>query len=302
VLDLDAYLARIGLAGRPGLAAVHRAHSTAIPFENLDPHRGVPVSLAIEDIERKLVHQRRGGYCFEQNLLLKAALEQLGAEVDIYLARVRFGAPPGVIRPRGHLVLRARGAWGELHADVGFGLGTLFEPLPWGPGAAHEQCGWRYRVVEDGEELVLQGADGGGWFDLYGFPPLPGDRRLKIATEQYETSTTADAMDRFVDPAESARMYRDHVRGRVAGVTPRVVQAAACLYTGTPDRGFIIDRHPDQDRVFVISACSGHGFKHSAGIGNNVAEKVAEGRSLIDLSPFSVSRFATNMARTLPAR
>jgi len=173
VLDLDAYLARIGLAGRPGLAAVHRAHSTAIPFENLDPHRGVPVSLAIEDIERKLVHQRRGGYCFEQNLLLKAALEQLGAEVDIYLARVRFGAPPGVIRPRGHLVLRARGAWGELHADVGFGLGTLFEPLPWGPGAAHEQCGWRYRVVEDGEELVLQGADGGGWFDLYGFPPQP---------------------------------------------------------------------------------------------------------------------------------
>jgi len=81
VLELDADLARIGLAGRPGLAAVHRAHSTAIPFENLDPHRGVPVSLAIEDIERKLVHQRRGGYCFEQNLLLAAALEALGAEI-----------------------------------------------------------------------------------------------------------------------------------------------------------------------------------------------------------------------------
>jgi len=84
----------------------------------------------------------------------------------------------------------------------------------------------------------------------------------------------------------------------MAGVTPRVVQAAACLYTVTPDRGFIIDRHPEQDRVFVISACSGHGFKHSAGIGNVVAEKVAEGRSSIDLSPFSVSRFGLNMART----
>jgi sarcosine oxidase len=136
---------------------------------------------------------------------------------------------------------------------------------------------------------------------LYGLPPLPGDPRLKVATEQYATSTTADTVNRGVDPAESAKFYRDHVQGRLAGATPRVIETAACLYTVTPDRGFIIDRHPDQDRVFVISACSGHGFKHSAGIGNVVAEKVAEGRSAIDLSPFSVSRFATNMARTLPA-
>ncbi len=173
VLDLDAYLHRIGLRGRPGVAEVHRAHSTSIPFENLDPHRGVPVSLAIGDIERKLVRERRGGYCFEHNLLLKAGLEQLGAKVEIYLARVRFGAPPGVVRPRGHLVLGVRCAEGELHADVGFGLGTLFEPLPWGPGAEHEQSGWRYRVVQDGGELVLQGAHDQGWVDLYGFPPQP---------------------------------------------------------------------------------------------------------------------------------
>jgi sarcosine oxidase len=126
---------------------------------------------------------------------------------------------------------------------------------------------------------------------LYGFPPLPGDHRLKVATEQYETSTTADALDRTVDPAESAKMYQEHVKGRLAGVTPRVAQAAACLYTVTPDRRFIIDRHPEQDRVYVISACSGHGFKHSAGIGNVVAEMMTEGRSSIDLAPFSISRF-----------
>jgi N-hydroxyarylamine O-acetyltransferase len=58
------------------------------------------VSLVPEDLERKLVAQRRGGYCFEQNLLLKAALEALGAEVDLFLARVRLGAEPGVTRPR----------------------------------------------------------------------------------------------------------------------------------------------------------------------------------------------------------
>ncbi len=84
MLDFDAYLERIGLSAgeRPTLHEVHRAHATSIPFENLDPHRGIPVSLAEEDLERKLVRERRGGYCFEQNLLLASALEQLGLEVE----------------------------------------------------------------------------------------------------------------------------------------------------------------------------------------------------------------------------
>src|ERR1700736_6596991 len=137
MFDLDAYLGRIGLEGRPSLAELHRAHATSIPFENLDPRRGVPVSLELEDLERKLVAERRGGYCFEQNLLLKAALEALGAEVDLLLARVRVGAP-GVTRPRSHLVLRVRADGASWHADVGFGLGTLLDPLPFGPGAEHE--------------------------------------------------------------------------------------------------------------------------------------------------------------------
>lgn len=126
---------------------------------------------------------------------------------------------------------------------------------------------------------------------LYGFPPMPGVAQIKVATEQYATATTADALDRIVSPAESAQMYRRHVEGRFAGATPRVAQAAACLYTVTPDRGFIIDRHPGHDRIHVVSACSGHGFKHSAGLGKAVAEWVTTGTSAIDLSPFSLARF-----------
>jgi sarcosine oxidase len=126
---------------------------------------------------------------------------------------------------------------------------------------------------------------------FYGFPPLPGDRRVKVATEQYETRTTADTINREVARAESDAMYRKHVQGRLAGAKGRVAHAAACLYTVTPDRGFIIDRHPRQDRVFVVSACSGHGFKHSAGIGNVVAERLTEGRNQVDLTPFSIARF-----------
>ncbi len=173
MFDLDAYLDRLGLTGRPDLAELHRAHVAAIPFENLDPHNGVPVSLDADDLQRKLITERRGGYCFEQNLLLKAALEALGAEVDLMLARVRRGAPPGTIRPRSHLVLRVREADRSWHADVGFGLGTLLEPLPFGPGEVHEHSGWRFRVVEDGGELVLQTVDGTDWQDLYAFVPQP---------------------------------------------------------------------------------------------------------------------------------
>jgi N-hydroxyarylamine O-acetyltransferase len=171
--DLDAYLERIGLSGRPSLAEVHHAHSTAIPFENIDPYLGVPVSLATEDLERKLVRERRGGYCFEQNLLLAAAMGAMGAEVELYLGRVRVGAAPGVVRPRGHLVLMVSSEGARWHADVGFGRGTPFHPLPFGPGGEHEQLGWRYRIVEDGPELVLQSFEAGQWLDLYAFPAQP---------------------------------------------------------------------------------------------------------------------------------
>jgi N-hydroxyarylamine O-acetyltransferase len=173
VFDLDGYLDRIGVRGRPSLTEIHRAHVMSIPFENLDPRRGVPVSLEGDALQRKLVVERRGGYCFEQNLLLRAALEALGFQVDLMLARVRIGAPPGVKRPRSHLVLRVQSDGAVWHADAGFGADAPSEPLPFGPGGPREQLGWRFRIVEDERELVLQAAEESGWVDLYGLVPDP---------------------------------------------------------------------------------------------------------------------------------
>jgi N-hydroxyarylamine O-acetyltransferase len=199
VLDLDAYLERIGLDGRPSIVQVHRAHLTSIPFENLDPHQGLPVSLEVEDLERKLVTERRGGYCFEQNLLLKAALEALGAEVDMFLARMRLPKPgdtraspfrpakPGMVRPRSHLVLRVSENGASWHADVGFARGIL-EPIPFGPGPTQEQSGWSFRVVEDGSEFVLQRLAGDEWADVYGFLPQPVPL-IDVETSNWWTST-----------------------------------------------------------------------------------------------------------------
>jgi N-hydroxyarylamine O-acetyltransferase len=188
MLDFDAYLRRIGLSGSPTVAQLHRAHAISIPFENLDPYRGLPVSLAAQDIERKLVTVRRGGYCFEQNLLLKAALEELGAQVQTLLARVRLGATTGAIRPRTHLVLGVELDGRRWLADVGFGLGTLLDPLPWHPGDEHEQSGWRFRLVEQGAELVLQAAGRDGWTDQYGFSAEPAPF-VDLETSNWYTST-----------------------------------------------------------------------------------------------------------------
>jgi N-hydroxyarylamine O-acetyltransferase len=199
MLDLDAYLERIGLNGRPSIAQLHRAQLTSIPFENLDPHQGLPVSLEVQDLERKLVSERRGGYCFEQNMLLKAALEALGAEVDMFLARMRLPKPgdtlaspfrpakPDVVRPRSHLVLRVSENGASWHADVGFARGIL-EPIPFGPGPTQEQSGWSFRVVEDGPELVLQKLAGDEWADVYGFLPQPVPL-IDVETSNWWTST-----------------------------------------------------------------------------------------------------------------
>jgi sarcosine oxidase len=77
----------------------------------------------------------------------------------------------------------------------------------------------------------------------------------------------------------------------LVGVKSDVVNNATCFYTNTPDNGFIIDNHPDMDKVLVVSACSGHGFKHSLAIGEAVAQLVHDGKSQIDLSAFNLARF-----------
>jgi N-hydroxyarylamine O-acetyltransferase len=191
MIDFDAYLRRIGLdsAAGPAWQAVHRAHATSIPFENLDSHRGIPVSLEQEDLEGKLVARRRGGYCFEHNLLLASALEHMGLAVEPMLARVGVGGAAQETRPVGHLILRVTDEDGrQWHADVGFGLGTLLDPIPFGPSGVHEQSGWSFQVVAEGDELALQTLGQEGWADVYSFPPRAAFR-IDIEVSNWWTCT-----------------------------------------------------------------------------------------------------------------
>jgi sarcosine oxidase len=127
---------------------------------------------------------------------------------------------------------------------------------------------------------------------FYGFPALPGSGCVKVATEQYEEACDPDTVSRMVPPGASATMFAEHVAGRIAGAAAAPSRAAACLYTVTPDSGFVIDRLPGEDRVILASPCSGHGFKHSAAIGEAIAQWAVHGRADLDLSPFGIGRYA----------
>ena len=115
---------------------------------------------------------------------------------------------------------------------------------------------------------------------------------LKIATEQYEATVDPDAVSRTVSELEIAAMYREYIAPRFPDVSGECLRAATCLYTVTPDAKFIVDKFRDCENIVFASACSGHGFKHSAAIGESLA-LWALGRSpAIDLSPFRLDRFA----------
>lgn len=151
----------------------------AIPYENLDILLGRGVELDLEVLQAKLLGGRRGGYCFEHNLLFAALLERLGFEVTRLAARVVMaGGPP---RPRTHMLMRV-GADGHHPwlADVGFGGEGPLEPMPLEAGAVSRQGGWSFRLRDEdaGRRWTLQTLRTDGWFDLYRFtlePQLPID-------------------------------------------------------------------------------------------------------------------------------
>jgi N-hydroxyarylamine O-acetyltransferase len=187
--ELSSYLERLGIRDQaPSLAAVHRAHATTIVFENFDSSSGQRVALDVDNLADKMITRGRGGYCFEHNMLLKAALEAMGlGPVDLMLARVRIGGT-GADRPLNHLVLRVSEGGRVWLADVGLGGGGLLDPVPFEVGIESDQAGWRYRLIEDGRELVLQGFLDGGWVDLFDFVPDPVPR-IDVEVSNWYTAT-----------------------------------------------------------------------------------------------------------------
>ncbi len=178
--DLDAYLRRIGHAGPvspdlPVLCAVIAAHAATIPFENIDVLLRRPVRIDRAAVQAKLVHGGRGGYCFEQNSLLRDALTAVGFQVTALLARVVRGQAPDAETPRSHMVLRVDLPEGSFLADVGFGNLTPTAPLRFGAADVQATPHEDFRLAPLGTplgiDMVVEARVGDEWQALYRVPP-----------------------------------------------------------------------------------------------------------------------------------
>jgi arylamine N-acetyltransferase len=191
-LDLNEYFDRIGYRGvaEPNLDVLRglvAAHTQTIPFENLDPLMGVPVDdLSPEALTDKLVHLRRGGYCFEHNGLMGYVLAEVGFRVRRFGGRVVWMAAPGAAMPaQTHTVLAVTfpGSQGSYLVDVGFGGQTPTSPLRIETGSVQQTTREPYRLEDRGDGLLLRALIRGEWVALYEFVPrtLP-EIDLKVAS------------------------------------------------------------------------------------------------------------------------
>jgi len=187
-------------------------------------------------------------------------------------------------------LLLCTGAWmGDLVPAIRDLVAVYRQLLFWFPIREH------YAALRDMPAFVWDvGGDQQGFVHLdgfYGFPAIDGPGGgVKVASEWYEHTTAPDGRQHPATPSETERMYRGCIEPYLPWLGPEPLRTVSCLYTSTRGSRFIIDRHPDHDAVLVVSACSGHGFKHSPAIGEAVAQWLTGDEPGVDLSPFSFER------------
>lgn len=115
---------------------------------------------------------------------------------------------------------------------------------------------------------------------IYGFPSLDG-KSVKMATESFLETDHPDFINREVDAQEKTDFWKNKVAGRFRGLSGRILHSSVCFYTVTEDGRFVIRPLQDNPEVLMVSACSGHGFKHSAALGEFLAQEACA-------EPFSV--------------
>ena len=179
-MNVTAYLHRIGYSGpteptADTLCGIHRAHMLSVPFENLDIARGRKIVLDADAFVRKIVEERRGGFCYELNGAFAALLQTLGFQVTLLSARVP--REDGSESPEfDHLTLRVdlEEPW---LADVGFGDFVL-DPLRLKVGLEQRQEAGVFRIVEYGNDLHVEKLQANGTqVEQYRFTLQP--RRLE---------------------------------------------------------------------------------------------------------------------------
>jgi sarcosine oxidase len=126
---------------------------------------------------------------------------------------------------------------------------------------------------------------------FYGFPSLDG-LSVKVATEQFTALSDVEEGPAAVSPKQAREFYDGYVRVSLRGLSDQCLRTATCFYTVVPDHCFVIDHGVDSERVWFASACSGHGFKHSAAVGEALVQKALGEEPTVDLRPFVRARLS----------
>jgi N-hydroxyarylamine O-acetyltransferase len=206
-VDLDAYFLRIGYSGdrSPTLATLHaiaEAHVQSIPFENLDVLLGRGVSLLDEDVDRKLVASRRGGYCFEHNTLMLRVLAELGFAVRPLAGRARVSRPRDVTPARTHVFVHVDLDGEPFIMDVGVGGLSSTAALRFLPGVEQETPHEPRRFVYEEGRWFHQAKLGDVWADVSEFSL---EEMPSIDREVANWYTSAHPLSHFRDRLMVAR-------------------------------------------------------------------------------------------------
>ncbi|WP_193164328.1 arylamine N-acetyltransferase family protein [Microbulbifer hainanensis] len=207
--NLTDYLQRIDYRGRPSvdldtLKSLITLHTEAIPFENLSPFLGQPVEIDLASVQRKLVKTRRGGYCYEQNALLRAALQAIGFPVSGLAARVLWQAPTDHQPAQSHMILRVEIEDAGYLVDVGFGGQTPTAPLRLDTSAEQATQHGLYRLSRVGDDYLLETRIARDWSPVYRFDlqeQLAGDYKV------FNWYCSTHPESRFVNQLVAARAF-----------------------------------------------------------------------------------------------
>lgn len=172
-MNLSKYFERIKINNTPkaneeGLYQLQSSQLVSVPFENIDCFLHRPIPTDSENLERKILENRRGGYCFELNGLFSSVLESLGFSSRPLLARVMYRGTG--VNSRTHIIILVEISGKNYIADVGFGGPGTFLPVPFELDREDVQSHGTFRIVRDEiHQYLMQKKTDDGWFNIYGF-------------------------------------------------------------------------------------------------------------------------------------
>lgn len=262
------------------------------PFEELDPsgiRERYPAFAPRED--HRAVVERQAGFV-DVHAAIRAHLER----AEAHGAELVFGEQAwGWAEKRDDVrVSTHQGSAfvaGDVVAAVGPWLGKYTQDLELGVEVERQV---QFVVDPPGDPLYT----GGDRLPVFTFEPEPGtvfygvhrpDGLVKVALHHDGRTVDPDEVSRIVDDGDEAPL-RELLATYAPGLDGPVRETMVCLYTNTPDRHFLLDRHPEGRRVVLVSPCSGHGFKFAPAIGEAVEQLVTGRDTELDRELFRVDR------------